>query len=122
MFALPLMCQAWRGESRLAPSIGGNADAGMLHWLSHNQGHGALPFQKAFVNTAQRWLSSFGTINLFAQPQGLVGGHGGGPHCCFSLGCKNIAANSLGYLGAFTTQVRTMGVCNTMAVLIWCVY
>lgn len=48
---------------------------------------GALLFQKAFVNTAPailgtilgpRWLSSFGTMSLLAQPLEGVQGAGGG--------------------------------------------
>lgn len=59
----------------------GNADTGMLR--PGRAARGALLFQKAFVNTAPaifgtilgpRWLSSFGTMRLFAQPQG--GGRG----------------------------------------------
>lgn len=46
-------------------------------------------FQKAFVNTAPailgtilgpRWLSSFGTMSLLAQPLEGVQGAGGDPH------------------------------------------
>lgn len=99
--------RVWKGGSGLAPSSGeGIADTGMPR--PGLPARGALLCQKAFVNTAAaglgmilgpRWLSSFSTMSLFAQPEGLRGGDGAEPHPAAPE--LQIGVGAMGGLGEF---------------------